>query len=124
MRLVTAGSCSSVSSEEPLYCITHQPLISLVLVAGIGVVGFCICTIPKLHYHVMLVSTGFVGATAVMLGIDCFTTAGLKEVMHVLDASDEYQFLLWLHSSTCGTLVSCHFSPSTRVTVSSSLSRK
>lgn len=25
-------------------------------------------------------STAFVGATAVMLGVDCYTTAGLKEV--------------------------------------------
>lgn len=50
-----------------------------IMYIGIGVVGFCICTIPKIHYQVMLVSTGFVGATAVMLGIDCFTTAGLKE---------------------------------------------
>lgn len=50
-----------------------------IMFIGVAVVGFCICTVPKIHYHVMLVSTGFVGATAVMLGIDCFTTAGLKE---------------------------------------------
>ncbi|KAF9787219.1 hypothetical protein BJ322DRAFT_708870 [Thelephora terrestris] len=50
-----------------------------IMFIGVSVIGFCICTIPKIHYHVMLVSTGFVGATAVMLGIDCFTTAGLKE---------------------------------------------
>lgn len=34
---------------------------------------------PKLHYHVLLSSTAAVGASAFVLGIDCFTTAGLKE---------------------------------------------
>ena len=43
-------------------------------------IGFVLCTIPKLHYYIMLTSTAFVGATAFMLGVDCFTTAGLKEV--------------------------------------------
>ena len=43
-------------------------------------VGFVLCTIPKLHWHVLLVSTSFVGASAFMLGVDCFSTAGLKEV--------------------------------------------
>ncbi|PPQ86021.1 hypothetical protein CVT24_008632, partial [Panaeolus cyanescens] len=31
------------------------------------------------HYHVLLISTAFVGATSFILGVDCFTTAGLKE---------------------------------------------
>ena len=47
---------------------------------GVAVVGFVLCTIPKLHYYVLLTSTAFVGATAFMLGVDCYTTAGLKEV--------------------------------------------
>ena len=47
---------------------------------AVSVVGFVLCTIPKLHYYIMLTSTAFVGATAFMLGVDCFTTAGLKEV--------------------------------------------
>lgn len=76
--------------------ITHQPLISLVLIVGVGVIGFCICTIPKIHYHVMLVSTAFVGATAVILGVDCYTAADLKEVMHtqieIVGASSDRQF--------------------------------
>lgn len=67
-------------TKHPSYII-HQPLISLALITGIAVLGFCICTIPKIHYHAMLVSTGIVGATAVMLGVDCYTAAGLKEVM-------------------------------------------
>jgi hypothetical protein len=48
--------------------------------SGCTAVGFILCTIPKIHYHVLLTSTAFVGATALMLGVDCFTTAGLKEV--------------------------------------------
>lgn len=50
------------------------------LISGLGVAGFCLCTLPKLHYHVLLASTAAVGASAFVLGIDCFTTAGLKEV--------------------------------------------
>ncbi|EAU92662.1 hypothetical protein CC1G_01707 [Coprinopsis cinerea okayama7 len=50
-----------------------------ILYIGCGVAGFALCTIPKIHYHVLLVSTAFVGATSFMLGVDCFTTAGLKE---------------------------------------------
>ncbi|EEB89983.1 hypothetical protein MPER_11869, partial [Moniliophthora perniciosa FA553] len=50
-----------------------------VLYMGCAVVGFVLCTIPKIHYHVLLISTAFVGASALMLGIDCYTTAGLKE---------------------------------------------
>lgn len=48
-------------------------------VAGCSVIGFVLCTIPKIHYHILLVSTAFVGSSALMLGVDCFTTAGLKE---------------------------------------------
>lgn len=44
-----------------------------------AVLGFILCTIPKIHYHVLLISTAFVGASSFMLGVDCFTTAGLKE---------------------------------------------
>ncbi|KAJ7932508.1 hypothetical protein B0H13DRAFT_1955734 [Mycena leptocephala] len=46
---------------------------------GCGVVGFVLCTIPKIHYHILLISTAMVGSSAFMLGVDCFTTAGLKE---------------------------------------------
>lgn len=42
-------------------------------------IGFILCTLPKLHYHILLLSTAFVGATAVILGIDCYTTGDLKE---------------------------------------------
>ncbi|KAI8980716.1 hypothetical protein BD414DRAFT_464992 [Trametes punicea] len=46
---------------------------------AVSVAGFVLCTIPKVHYYILLTSTAFVGATAFMLGVDCFTTAGLKE---------------------------------------------
>ncbi|KAF7306820.1 General substrate transporter [Mycena indigotica] len=46
---------------------------------GCAVVGFVLCTVPKIHYHILLVSTAMVGSSAFMLGVDCFTTAGLKE---------------------------------------------
>lgn len=34
----------------------------------------------QIHYHILLISTAFVGSSAFILGVDCFTTAGLKEV--------------------------------------------
>ncbi|KAF8898855.1 hypothetical protein BD779DRAFT_1607517 [Infundibulicybe gibba] len=51
-----------------------------ILYIGCAAVGFVLCTIPKIHYHVLLVSTAFVGSSAFMLGVDCYTTAGLKEM--------------------------------------------
>lgn len=45
-----------------------------------GVVAFVLCTIPKLHWHMLLLATAFVGSSAFILGVDCYTTAGLKEV--------------------------------------------
>lgn len=50
-----------------------------ILYIVLAVVGFTLCTIPKIHYHVLLISTAFVGSSAFVLGVDCFTTAGLKE---------------------------------------------
>ncbi|KAL5640828.1 hypothetical protein ACGC1H_001348 [Rhizoctonia solani] len=46
---------------------------------GCAVVGFILCTIPKIHYNILLISTAIVGASATILGVDCYTTAGLKE---------------------------------------------
>ncbi|ETW87373.1 hypothetical protein HETIRDRAFT_235977, partial [Heterobasidion irregulare TC 32-1] len=57
----------------------HQLGLRWILYIGCGAVGFILCTIPKIHYHVLLVSTAIVGASAIILGVDCFTTAGLKE---------------------------------------------
>ncbi|KAG8852277.1 hypothetical protein FRB91_006717 [Serendipita sp. 411] len=46
---------------------------------GCSAIGFVLCTLPKLHYKVLLAATAMVGASAFILGVDCFTTAGLKE---------------------------------------------
>lgn len=35
---------------------------------------------PRVHNPIVVLSTAFVGATALVLGIDCFTRAGLKEL--------------------------------------------
>ncbi|KAH9947927.1 hypothetical protein B0H21DRAFT_297027 [Amylocystis lapponica] len=50
--------------------------IMYILVAA---AGFVLCTIPTIHSHILLLATAFVGASAFILGIDCYTTAGLKE---------------------------------------------
>ncbi|KAG1749886.1 uncharacterized protein EDB91DRAFT_1110207 [Suillus paluster] len=50
-----------------------------ILYIACSVVAFVLCTIPKLHWHMLLVATAFVGSSAFMLGVDCYTTAGLKE---------------------------------------------
>lgn len=67
-----------------IQCFHNGGLISSVglrwiLYIGCAVIGFVLSTIPKVHYHILLISTAFVGASALMLGIDCYTTAGLKE---------------------------------------------
>ncbi|KAG2061725.1 hypothetical protein BDR06DRAFT_739 [Suillus hirtellus] len=50
-----------------------------ILYIACTVVAFILCTIPKLHWHMLLVATAFVGSSAFILGVDCYTTAGLKE---------------------------------------------
>ncbi|KAI0715308.1 hypothetical protein C8Q76DRAFT_619448 [Earliella scabrosa] len=67
-----------------IQCFRHGGLIGplgfrWIMYIAVAVVGFVLCTIPKLHYYIMLISTAFVGATAFILGVDCYTTAGLKE---------------------------------------------
>ncbi len=54
--------------------------IPLTRILGSAVVGFVLCTLPSIHYHVLLAATACFGATAFILGVDCYTTAGLKEV--------------------------------------------
>lgn len=79
-------------------------------------VGFCLCTIQKIHYHVLLAATASVGATAFMLGVDCFTTAGLKEVcLHYNPKSINRSWVdhtLRVPSSMSGISVSMLSSPS------------
>lgn len=50
-----------------------------ILYIACSVVAFVLCTIPKIHWHMLLVATAFVGSSAFILGVDCYTTAGLKE---------------------------------------------
>ncbi|KAF8846278.1 hypothetical protein BDN67DRAFT_939962 [Paxillus ammoniavirescens] len=67
-----------------IQCFRNGGLISSVgmrwiLYIACGVVAFVLCTIPKLHWHMLLLATAFVGSSAFILGVDCYTTAGLKE---------------------------------------------
>lgn len=51
------------------------------LLGGLTVVAF-IASLPKQTNDLMiLVSTAWIGATAFVLGVDCYTRAGLKEVI-------------------------------------------
>ncbi|KAG9006291.1 hypothetical protein FRB93_008780 [Tulasnella sp. JGI-2019a] len=45
----------------------------------LAALGFTLSTFPKIHYPVLLFSTALVGSSAFMLGVDCLSTAGLKE---------------------------------------------
>lgn len=49
-----------------------------ILVVGLSAVGFVLATVPKLAIYVTCAATAAMGAAAVVLGIDCFTTGGLK----------------------------------------------
>jgi hypothetical protein len=54
------------------------------LLGSLTVVAFLAALVPLLHDHMVLASTAWIGATAVVLGIDCYTRAGLKEVCQPL----------------------------------------
>ncbi|GHJ88375.1 hypothetical protein NliqN6_4777 [Naganishia liquefaciens] len=49
------------------------------LIGGLSVVSFIVGLLPRWHHHLLLLSTAFIGSTALVLGIDCFSRAGLKE---------------------------------------------
>ncbi|KAI0348391.1 hypothetical protein BDW22DRAFT_1320508 [Trametopsis cervina] len=57
----------------------HPVGLRWIMYLGCAVVGFVLCTVKALHYYIIIISTAFVGATAFMLGVDCFSTAGVKE---------------------------------------------
>ncbi|GAA5852923.1 hypothetical protein JCM3766R1_004897 [Sporobolomyces carnicolor] len=50
-----------------------------ILLLALSAVFFVLSSIPRLAVPLVLVSTSLLGAIAVVVGIDCFTTAGLKE---------------------------------------------
>ncbi|POV94321.1 hypothetical protein PSHT_16290, partial [Puccinia striiformis] len=77
----------------------------IVILAAFSI-GFVLATIPTLTIHVTLFATAAMGAAAVVLGIDCFTTGGLKE--------------FWLYiigSVACfpGSLISIHGHNASRI---------
>ncbi|MBW0533302.1 hypothetical protein O181_073017 [Austropuccinia psidii MF-1] len=57
----------------------RAPGLRWVFIIATIATGFTLATIPQLAIHVTLFATAIVGAAAVVLGIDCFTTGGLKE---------------------------------------------
>jgi Domain of unknown function (DUF4203) len=81
-----------------------------------SVIGFILCTIPKIHYQVILVATAIVGSSAVILGVDCFSTAGLKEVRLVIPFIRIMQALNLFPSSMFGISAFGSFSPSLPIT--------
>ncbi len=50
------------------------------LLGGTSVLFFILGLWESVHGHLVLVSTAFIGASSLTIGIDCFTRAGLKEV--------------------------------------------
>ncbi|KAI5479335.1 catabolite degradation protein [Pseudohyphozyma bogoriensis] len=50
-----------------------------ILIVGLSALGFVLSTFKSLTTPSILVSTAAIGATSLVLGVDCFTTAGLKE---------------------------------------------
>ena len=109
--LVSDGFCLLVCDA-----ILPSERLSLMHCAACAVIGFVLCTIPKIHYQVLLVATAIVGSTAVILGVDCFTTAGLKEVRLFISSIRIMQMLNFLSSSICGISDTGTFSPSILVT--------
>jgi hypothetical protein len=50
------------------------------LLGGLTVASTLASIVPKMAEPMMLLSTAWIGATAFILGVDCYTRAGLKEV--------------------------------------------
>lgn len=55
------------------------------LLGGLAVAAFVASLVPVLTSHITLVSTAWFGATAFVLGVDCYTRAGLKKVSEADD---------------------------------------
>ncbi|GAA5934011.1 hypothetical protein JCM1841_002049 [Sporobolomyces salmonicolor] len=78
------GSLAGAALSLALLCTRSSGLIRpvglrYVLILGLSAVGFVAASVPKFAPDVLLVSTSALGATTVVLGVDCFTTSGLKE---------------------------------------------
>lgn len=59
--------------------ISCRSIADFLVLSGLSVVSFIAGLLPRWHHHLLLISTAFIGSTALTLGIDCFTRAGLKE---------------------------------------------
>ncbi|KAH9819041.1 hypothetical protein DFH28DRAFT_61748 [Melampsora americana] len=57
----------------------RPPGLRWVMIIASVTLGFVLATIPAISLYVTVVATAAMGAAAVMLGVDCFTTGGLKE---------------------------------------------
>ncbi|GAA5958115.1 hypothetical protein JCM3765_002819 [Sporobolomyces pararoseus] len=70
--------------SSTLLCVRSDSLIRpiglrYILLLGLTASFFVLSSIPRLSLPLVLVSTSILGSIAVVVGIDCFTTAGLKE---------------------------------------------
>ena len=54
------------------------------ILGGMTVAAFLSSLVPRVHDGMMLVSTAWIGASAFVLGVDCYSRAGLKEVSRSL----------------------------------------
>ena len=50
------------------------------LLGGLTVGSLLLSIVPKMEEPMVLICTAWIGATAFILGVDCYTRAGLKEV--------------------------------------------
>lgn len=76
----------------------HPQFGRVILLASTSVVGFALSFAPKTRSYALLVSASFAGATAAVLGIDCFSRAGLKEFWLYLWSLNPDLFPLGTHT--------------------------
>jgi hypothetical protein len=75
MRWFVSGKTDGVLRARALSCTPHLSSTH----PGLAVIIFCLGLIPRLHTHLVIIATSWIGATALTLGIDCFARTGLKE---------------------------------------------
>ncbi|KAG0146500.1 hypothetical protein CROQUDRAFT_133108 [Cronartium quercuum f. sp. fusiforme G11] len=57
----------------------RPPGLRWIVIIATTTIGFVFATIPQISLYVTVVSTAIMGSAAVMIGVDCFTSGGLKE---------------------------------------------
>lgn len=60
--------------------------MALLLTSAFTTLGFVLTLVPRTAQPALIVSTSAFGATAIMLGVDCFTANGLKYVFSLPQA--------------------------------------